>query len=786
MKKYIYLLIGFWSLNLSAQDFSDNWESHFSYLNVTDVSQGEDKVFVASENVVFTYDVNTFEIEKITTVEGLSGETISTIHYSQVYEMLIIGYESGLMDVYQDGEVTTVVDIIDKQTIPPNNKRINHFNEYNNVVYIATDYGISVYDLEALEFGDTYFLGNGGSQIVVKQTEVFDGYIYAACTSGNGMRIADVDNNNLIDFQNWDQVFSGSFEGVQKVNNNLYALRLNKRVYEIQNNNALVERLSYPTLPVSYKSNNETIIVALKSDVYVYSEDLSLISQLSSFEGFQADYSSATILGDYAFIGTKNNINQGKPGFGILKINLFDTEDLQSIHPKGPLLNTVVSASTSSGEVWLSFGGFSLTYNFNEGVRKSGLSHLKNEEWINIPYDTISDALQPELPFHLSDVAINPFNPNQVFASSYWSGLIEINNDEVTQIYNEDNSTLEELADVFNLSLISKFDQEGRLWTLTGRVDRALNSFKDGQWQSYDLSDAIPSATSNLGFAGLEISLPQRIVFFGSLNYGLIGYNIDTNEVKAIFDEVNANLPSEGVFSLALDRSNQLWIGTNKGLRVLYNTSNFFTDDNVTTESIIFLEDGIPKELLEQQFISDIEVDGSNNKWIATIGAGVFYFTSDGQETIYHFTEDNSPLPSNNISDVALDDQNGIVYFATDKGMVSFKGGGSKPQETLENAYAYPNPVRPNFNMFDEKIKIKDISENCNIKITDIEGNLVAEAQSNTNLRFRGYNLEVDGGTAYWNGKNMANNSVATGVYLVMLTDLDTQETNVLKLMIVR
>ena len=120
------------------------------------------------------------------------------------------------------------------------------------------------------------------------------------------------------------------------------------------------------------------------------------------------------------------------------------------------------------------------------------------------------------------------------------------------------------------------------------------------------------------------------------------------------------------------------------------------------------------------------------------------------------------------------------------KDMVSFGSGGSKPQETLENAYAYPNPVRPNFNMVDEKIKIKDISENCNIKITDIEGNLVAEAQSSTNLRYRGYNLEIDGGTAYWNGKNLANNTVATGVYLVMLTDLDTQETNVLKLMVVR
>jgi hypothetical protein len=774
------------SLNFYAQDFSDNWDSHFSYLSVTDISQSENKVFVASENVVFTYDVNTFEIEKITTVEKLSGEIISTIHYSEAYEMLMIGYENGLIDLYQDGEVTTVVDIIDKQNIPPNNKRINQFNEYDNVVYIATDYGISVYDLERLEFGDTYFIGNGGSQIAVKQTEVFNDYIYAACTSGNGMRRAEVNSNNLIDFQNWNQVFSGSFGGVQKVTNKLYALGLNQVVYEIQNNNTLANLATYSSTPESFKSYADRIVVTEQNKVHVYSEDFTSIATLNDFEDFQTRYSSAIVLGNYAFIGTKNNINQGKSGFGILKVNLLDNEDIEAIHPKGPLLNRVVSASVSNGEVWLSFGGFSQFYNFNGGVRKTGLSHLKNEDWINVPYDTIRGELHPESPFFLSDVAINPFNPGQVFVASYWSGLIELNDDEVTQIYNEDNSTIEELAGIFNLTLYSKFDSEGTLWAVTGRVERPLNSFRNGQWQSYDFSDAISSPTSNLGFAGIETLLNQNTVFVGSLNNGVIGYNLATNEVKAIYDDVLHNLPSSSIYSLALDRSNQLWIGTNQGLRVLYNTSNFFTDSNVSAQAIIFLEDGIPQELLEQQFISDIKVDGSNNKWIGTIGAGAYYFSSDGQETIYRFTKDNSPLPSNNISDIALDDQNGIVYIATDKGMVSFSAGGSKPQETLENAYAYPNPVRPNFNMLDEKIKIKDISENCNIKITDIEGNLVAEAQSNTNLRFRGYNLEVDGGTAYWNGKNMANNSVATGVYLVMLTDLDTQETNVLKLMIVR
>jgi hypothetical protein len=235
-----------------------------------------------------------------------------------------------------------------------------------------------------------------------------------------------------------------------------------------------------------------------------------------------------------------------------------------------------------------------------------------------------------------------------------------------------------------------------------------------------------------------------------------------------------------------LDKRNQVWIGTTNGLRVLYNTSNFFNDDNVQVESIIILEEGVPKELLFQQFVSDIEVDGSNNKWIATIGSGVFYFTADGQETIFHFTKDNSPLPSNNIIDMSIDEASGEVYIATDKGLVSYRAGGTETQDNFENTFIYPNPVRPTFNIIEEKVKINGLSDSVNIKILDIEGNLVAEAESNTNLRFRGYNLEIDGGVAFWNGKNLYNNVVSSGVYLVMLYDLDTFETKVLKVMVIR
>ncbi|NNL81155.1 MAG: ABC transporter substrate-binding protein, partial [Flavobacteriaceae bacterium] len=441
----------------------------------------------------------------------------------------------------------------------------------------------------------------------------------------------------------------------------------------------------------------------------------------------------------------------------------------------------------ANGNLYVAYGTYSLTYN-PAPVRQYGLSHLTGEGWNNIPNDSLFQAA------NLNTISINPFNPNQAFVSSYFDGIVEINDGTPTVLYDQNNSGLESLFVPSNPSFInirvsgSTFDRNGVLWSMTSRVDRPLKSYNPdtGQWRGFDFTEIIPDGlTDELGFSDIVVD-NNGVKWIGSLRSGLIGYNDDTGEIKNIFDEEIANLPDPAVKALAIDNRNQLWIGTIKGLRVLYNTSNFFNDETVGTQPIIILEDGIPKELLQFQYISDIKVDGGNNKWVSTIGSGIFYFTSDGQETIYHFTKDNSPLPSNNVTDTSIDSSTGIVYIATDRGLVSFRSGSSKPFDDLEDAFVFPNPVRPGFDMFDKKIKIKDISENVNIKITDIEGNLVAEAESNRNQRFKGYNLEIDGGTAYWNGKNLANNEVSSGVYLVMLSDLDTLETRVLKLMVVR
>ncbi len=781
-KSFLILLVFFTMLNYNyAQDLASLWEGHFSYLNVVDVVEGNNRVYAASENAVFIYDTETQQIDEVSTIEGLSGDFISTLHYSEVFDLLIIGFQNGLIQIYleQTETVVTVVDILEEASVPPNRRQINHFNEHNGSIFIATDYGISEYSLERLEFLDSFFIGDGGSQIIVTQTAVFGDRIFASCMNNSGVRSALVESNNLIDFQQWTQITGGNFLGIETLSNSLYTIATNNTISEISVTNNFTQLFVYPSLPLDIKSSNDNLVVTLSDQVFIYDTDFNLLANPIPTPEFSTTFTSATTTNEGIYVGSE--------GFGLLRSTIDTPTAYTEIHPDGPLLNNTFSVQADEVNVWATYGDYDLFFN-PFPLREFGYSQLNQGVWNNTLFEDTFDSR------NLNTTSINPENPNQVFISSFDDGILEVNNGIPTRRLDETNSGLESLILPGNPNFRSLrvsgtvFDNQGLLWTLTSRIDSPLKYFNQdtNTWRSFDFTPIIPDGLNDeLGFSDIVID-NSGTKFIGALRSGLIGFNEDGNQLKNIFDEDIANLPSTGVQALALDNRNQLWIGTTLGLRVLFNTSNFFTNDNVRTEAIIILDDGIPRELLEQQFITDIKVDGSNNKWVATNGAGVFLFSPDGQETLFQFNEDNSPLPSNNVNDIAIDSNNGIVYFATQSGLVSFRAGGSSPLGDLSETIVFPNPVRPSFDLEQRRITIRDLSENVNIKIVDVEGNLVAEAESRRNLRFNGFNLEIDGGTALWNGKNLANNIVRSGVYLILLSDLDTLETKVLKLLIIR
>ena len=775
MKFIVLVFFSFLSIPLCV---SQEWNGHFSYNNSIDTSIGNGKIFTASENAIYIYSTSTDQLEEISTIDGLSGDFISNIHYSSNFNKLLIGYENGLLQIvdFSSDSVLTIYDIIEKETIAPNKKKINELTEFGDIIYIATDYGISLYDLNLLEFGDSLFIGDGGSQQKVNQTIIRDNYLYATIPDFGGIKRVSLDLD-IINYQNWDIFHTGNFNFILNLNEGF--IFTDENSVFLSQGNSYVEVISLPQPINDIVINDGRIIITTENKIFIYDSNFDLTNSSINSSLFNTTFNSSALYNDNIYIATSKK--------GLLKINLNNIQQNYSILPVGPLNNNVFSINSLYGNLWATFGDYTNTYN-PYPLKRRGISHLTNNIWSNINVDSI-----PEKAVNLNNISINPFNLDNVFISSYHGGLLEISGESLS-LYDESNSSLESLvtSDIsYNSIRISSsvFDDSGMLWLMNSRVDSPLKSYNldTNQWSSYDFTQIIADGQNDeLGFSDIVID-GNGTKWIGGLNSGLIGFNENGGNplIKKLNDNDTGNLPSSYVKSLAIDNNNHLWIGTIKGLRVLYNTSNFF-NTNVATQQIVIEEDGIYKELLEQQFISDIKVDGSNNKWVGTIGSGIFYFSQNGQQTIYHFTKDNSPLPSNNINDIALDFVNGLVFIATDKGLVSFDSGGSSTSSTLEDSYVYPNPVRPSFNMDIEKIKIAGITDDINIKITDISGNLVAEANSNVNSRYNGFNLEVDGGIAYWNGKNLANRTVSSGVYIVMLSNLNTYETKVLKIMIIR
>ena len=196
MKKSVlyFLLLLFIQMGFAQSNLL--WQGYFSYNEIKDLSESETAVFAASENALFSKNIATSQIKTTNTVDGLSGQTISSLYHSPTFNKTLVGYENGLMIVINeaDGSMLNVVDIINKQ-LPANIKKINHFMEFEGIVYVSCDFGIVQFNLKTMQFGDTYFIGDNGAEIIVNQTAIYNGFIYAA--TNNGIRRADISNKNL-------------------------------------------------------------------------------------------------------------------------------------------------------------------------------------------------------------------------------------------------------------------------------------------------------------------------------------------------------------------------------------------------------------------------------------------------------------------------------------------------------------------------------------------------------------------------------------------------------------
>lgn len=742
---------------------------HLPYSSANTICVAGDKIYVGTGPALFIYDTQDGSFTTLSKINKLSDLGVTALAYSEEYRSVIIGYESGNIDVILNNQVINVPDIA-RATIQ-GFKSINNILVKENFAYLSTGFGIVKFDIQRNEIKETYFIGNNATNVPVNGMAFFNDTAYAA--TEEGIYLADANVANLADFQNWSkhsQFSSGNFNAIDASNTHLL-VNLSTNNF---NADTIYKYNGFEWSSESFSSySNEDVndirfidnewLISQSGSAFIVSQDLSNDTKIFNYgAGFEAPQPRGIAKGSNGVYWIADN-RQGL-------VTQVNSSTYQNFVPEGPASSEAWDMDYFDGKLWVASGA--LTPSLGNNYLREGLYKYENNTWTSYNSGGI-DSL-----FDLTAVAINRGNSNEVFAGSYGLGLGRIQNGELKEVFDEYNSGIQAIS-VFPWRGIGgiAFDNNNMMWaSCTGLpgapVANPLVAWDGQNWYEFNLSNKLISETR----AGQLLIDDNGYKWLVSRGNGIFVF--DDNRTLAddgddriatiTTGENTGNLPTKTVNCMALDKDGAAWIGTEDGLTVISSTIGVF-DNQLKADRIIIEQEGAFQFLLETEIITTIKVDGGNRKWIGTLSGGVFLVSEDGQETIHHFTADNSPLLSNTVFDIEIFGETGEVFFATDKGLMSYIGDATDGDEYTGPTYAYPNPVPPDY---DGVIGIKGLVPNAEVKITDVTGNVIYETIS-------------EGTTATWDGNSLNGNRAQTGVYIVFSVSDDGTQKEVTKILFI-
>lgn len=750
------------------------WRTHLPYDKVIDVALAGDIVFAATEYSMFTYNINDNSVSRFDKVKGLSDVGISKIGYSQDQNLVVVAYSNTNIDIIQsDGSIINIPDIKDKDIL--GNKTINNILFKNEYAYLSCGFGIVVLDIKRYEIHDTYYIGPDGNAIDVLCMTYNDTSFFASTESG--IYYADVNANNLADFNQWIKDYkipnpNSAFNIIEKIGNNLIAnfYNLNEyggdTLYLYNGTNWTYFDQSNNSRHFQVFSYDEEVYVVNRFNISLYDIGGDEIQKFWSING-EEYHPLAMDKADNEFLWI------GDDSKGLIKNwAVFNGE---FIKPNGPKTKNVFSIDAEGKNVWVAPGGRQATG--AKLYQKDGIFSFIDGTWINHNgsntdiLDTISDMVE---------VKVDPINTNIAYIATFQQGVLKFENNEFSAVFDDQNSTLQPW--VANPTLINvsglDFDNQNNLWCANTGAPNILSVKKaNNDWKSYYLGGSLSGI--DVGFLMVD-NYNQKWIIKRTDGYIIVyndGNTIDDqsdDQVRVLSSATgNGAIPGSKVYSFAADLDGEVWVGSDKGVCVFYSPDRIFEPGaNFDAQQILVPRNdgsGLADILLETEVVTAITVDGANRKWIGTERAGVFYLSEDGIEQLAHFTTSNSPLLSDNISSITID-SDGEVFIGTANGLISYKSTTIPPPPPGSPVYAYPNPVRENYNGV---IAIKGVPVNSNVKITDTYGNLAYETTS-------------EGAQAIWDGYNFDGRRAATGVYLVFVSNDDGSEKLVTKILVIR
>ena len=768
MKRICSLLcLALSSLLVSGQGSVGSWTDHLPYSRSYSISAGGGKIYSSTGSAVLVHDPGSGANSSLSRVSGLTETAVALVAWCEAEESLIIVYRSTGIDILKNGVVTTLPDIKNKYI--PGLKEIYGVTVSGSRALLTASFGIVVIDIRGRYVADTWRPGPDGETNSVNEAVILGDRVYAA--TARGVWSAPVSRQGLSYFGNWELLDDlpepiSEYGMIASAGTGLMICKPGKNGPASSADSLFLVTPGQPATLIATEpagtiraldSDGNRVMVSLSSSLRILSPQGAVTREITGYGWAGASPNGALTTGQDLWVADAS--------VGLVSTTNFT--DFRNHAIAGPYTANVAdivfsgnSFCVTGGTVDNAWGNVYRPLQVFTGSANSWKSHILYGE-------ADRDAMR---------AAIDPANENHLFVSSWGNGLYEFLDGRLVQNYNQYNSPLSSIMPGENYSRICglAWDLPGNLWmTQTGVQGNLKALTPDGNW-------IITEVNLNMDVAGdMVIDRNQYIWVVLPRGNGLLVYDpagtpsntSDDRFIRLQVQDADGQIMNN-LFSIAVDLDGNIWVGTDMGPAVFYNTGKVFSSEIRASRIKIPRNDGsgLADYLLGTETVTAVAVDGANRKWFGTLSAGAFLMSDDGRKELAHFTTTNSPLLSDNIVRIAVNGVTGDVWFGTSEGIISYRGEATSGKKDFSGIYAFPNPVREDFNGV---VTITGLVGNSSVKITDVSGNLVYETKSL-------------GGQAVWDLRNYRSQRVATGVYLVFCANEDGTLAGVTKMLVIR
>ena len=737
-----------------ATSNAGTWKLHNYYVTskIQNLYDAGDKIYYLNSNSLFQFDKTTKVTNALSRQNILSDATVSQIYYDHETKMLFVAYANSNIDIIDANGIVTNIPNIKNMTVNAHHAtvtdgmlasyagvEINDITFNNGIAYVVYGYGYLTIDESTKRVIKNYDLGriitlNSICMFGDREILLSSAYCYY------GSPINDETPTSTY------QRISGSFSGnkMYPINDTSAFLLRGSTLYRYDypegGKPRLTKLLDYQPTSVQRSPNGFIINFAGQSFYYTADPTGTTLTKASSAVGF------ATCAPD---------------GDGTVWIL-----DGNGLHVAGSTEYYQKNSLTMAEPYWLKYNAaMNKLYAANSAPNMITTTNMKVANVINT-YDgtTWNKATAYSTVGGAYEFVFNPLDPTHYVRASWNKGIHRVKNDVHIGTYTSSNSL------IGTYKAHPAFDKYGNMWVVSSFNNAScpcavLPAAKVAQSSVSKTDWFQPAGLTNLNTGTMMrsrflISKKNNVKFYCDGDYPstyvgrIICWDNDTSvvtvnnyhlrSIKHFVDQNNKQVDWIYLQHMEEDKDGMIWVGHTSGLFMFDPDVAFDEHPKAIRPYVTNFSEG-KGYLCEGYAVYDIGVDRENNKWIATNNG------PDASEVFNHFTTENSDIPSDLIYTVECDTVHDRVYIITDNGFAEYIVSGDAAALNFDGAYAFPNPVEPDFTGM---IKIAGLMDNSYLTITDKNGQVVAQ-------------IGPVMGSALWDGYGDDDERLPTGIYNV-------------------